>query len=357
MFLPLGSNLPFFRIPKFTVCWAASLLFIYVGVTQREMIQMEASSLDFSYTLSSQLAVYMGKANSWWQFFSYQFFHASFGHVLSNVWYLLVFGWILENAMGGPAFFLISLLAGAVAVIPELAVSSHGALPIVGASGAVAFMLGASVFMFPRAKIRLLFLLIPLPKTPASFFVPLRYLVYFWLFMQASGLAMQYWMESRPIAYTTHLTGFSIGAVVGLIYWLRVKHEPFINIDLSGSDLKRFYRGIKNLEEGNLESAEKILCDLSDSHPWLFRFQEQVFQFALEHKRKDLADHIWRNLFPLMLSSIRRASAESNLELYQKRFQVLPVMTPEQRIQLARLLRWKPGRAEKAVLEPQSMGS
>lgn len=341
MFLPLGSNLPFFKVPKVTVCWVTSLLFIYVGVTQREMAQIEASSLDFSYTLSSQLAVYMGKTNSWWQFFSYQFFHASFGHVLSNIWYLLIFGWILENAIGGPAFFLLSILAGAAAVMPELLVASHQPLPIVGASGAVAFMLGASAFMFPKSKIKLLFLLIPLPKTPASFFVPLRYLIYFWLFMQASGLAMQYWMESRPVAYTTHLTGFFIGAVVGGIYWLRFRKEKFVNVDLSGRDLKSFYRGMDKLEKGEVEGAERILCDLSDSHPWFYRFQEQVFQFALDYKRKKLADHVWRNLFPLLLSSARKSSAEVNLKAYQESFGLLPVMHPEQRIQLARLLKWK----------------
>src|SRR5690606_24655167 len=145
-------------------------------------------------------------------------------------------------------------IGGAIAVLPELIIQHKNALPIVGASGSVAFMMGAVAFMFPNSKIRLLFLLIPFPNTPSSFFIPTRYLIYIWLGFQIFGLAFHAWIAPKPVAYATHLMGFLIGALIGLAY-RSIRQVQHFDIDLSGKELKRFYHGLKALQENQVELA------------------------------------------------------------------------------------------------------
>jgi membrane associated rhomboid family serine protease len=285
-----------------------------------------------------QMAFVPADHNPTWKYFTYQFAHASFGHLLSNMWYLAVFGWILENALGSILFLTMTLSLGAIAVIPEFIFQVDPTIPIVGASGSVAVMMGAAAAMFPRSKVRLLFTIIPMPNIPNSFFIPLRYLIYFWLILQVSGLAMNVWVDPRPIAYATHLTGFALGLGFGLLF--RLKHtESWLDIELSGRDLKDFYSGLKAYQLNLVDEGNHCLEQISRKWPWVFTLQLKLFQIAISHRQKDLAEKIWKPLSSGLLMLKRQREAEWALQEFIKAFGDLPQLQVQECVMLSRLLR------------------
>lgn len=315
-------------------------MLIYFGVTRPDLQMIHGSNgLGFEHTFSYFLAVVPAEQNPLWNFISYQFVHASLGHLLSNMWYLIIFGWILENALGSRKFLLFSLLAGAAAVLPEFIVQKNAELPIVGASGSVAFMMGAVFLLFPRAKLKLLFLLIPLPNTPASFFVPLRYLIYFWVSIQVSGLAFHHWVEPRPVAYATHLTGFALGMVIGVAYYFATRRDfSFVDIDLAGGELRKFYDGLKALQKRDFEVAQRELESLSDRNPWMLNLQMQLLRVSIKNQQKELSYHIWKNALTGLFALKKQKQAKESVDSLIKTFGALPELEIQERVQLKQLL-------------------
>lgn len=210
MFLPLGSDLQLTRRPWVTLLWTAICLLSFVTITWRER------GVSLSDSLTVQAAFVPAGEMPLWKLFSYQFMHASWIHLLSNIWYLAVFGWIAESLWGSWWFLVLSLVSGAVAVLPEIVFQVNPNLPIVGSSGAVAFAIGSILALQPKTRIRFLLSPLPLPEIPMTFWVPVKVLVYFWLFLQVSGLASVQWGVSKEsVAYATHLTGFALGLCAG----------------------------------------------------------------------------------------------------------------------------------------------
>lgn len=327
MFIPIGSNLPLFRFPVVTMGWifVSTVFFFYVARTGHSEI-------------SYQMSVIPAETNPIWKYFSYQFTHASFGHLLSNMWYFGIFGWILENAIGGPLFLGMTLLFGAVAVLPEVVFQSDLSVPIIGASGAVAFTMGTATALFPKSRVKLLFMLIPLPNFPNSIFVPIRYLVYFWLMMQVSGLAMNAWLPPKPVAYATHLAGFGLGLLVGLVmhFW---KKDQYVDVELSGGDLKDFYAGLKAFQAEQFETANRTFDHISNRHPWTLRLQMQLFHTALIYRQKNLAEQIWRRTIPSLLMLRRTHDAEKALRSFWAAFHEMPPLLVQERVKLKHLLK------------------
>lgn len=340
MFLPIGFNLPFYRFPFVTVTWLLVSVALFFVVTTSE-IQQHAGLLTvdtFHQSLTFKMAVIPAEANAFYKYFSYQFVHASLGHLVSNMWYLLIFGWIVENALGGLLFLSMSLVLGALAVSPEFIFQANPNIPIVGASGSVAVMMGAAAALFPRSKVKLLFAFIPLPNMPSSFFIRLRYLVYFWLIFQVSGLAANLWMDPKPVAYATHLTGFSLGLLFGLILRSRKKQE-WMDVELSGNDLKEFYSAIKAFHENQVHEGSLYIERISKKWPWLFTLQMKLFQVAVTHRQKDLAEQIFKNLSSTLVMLRRTKDAEWALSEFLKTFGTLPPLQIQERVLMTRLIK------------------
>lgn len=336
VFLPLGSNLPFYKRPVASLAWAAVCIFLFLFVIRDDLNSKLSAAFEATFVYQWSILPQLG--NSLINFFSYQFLHASFSHLIANVWYLMVFGFILENALGPWAFIIFSLSAGALAVIPEIWIQSGQSLPIVGASGAVAFMMGAAAFMFPRAKIRFLFLLIPLPNAPSTFFVPIRYLVYFWLFLQFSGLAYHSLISPKPVAYATHLGGFLLGALLGLVYRQR-KQFAFEEVDLSGEDLRSFYRGLKAIHRNEIEKAKFEFQSLSDRHPWLSGLQRQLMDVCIRFRQTELFDSLWKEDRFEHLKRSRPQDLIKILDQYRAQFQELPRINMQQSVWLLEMIK------------------
>ena len=147
---------------------------------------------------------------------SSMFLHGGWAHLIGNMWYLWIFGDNVEDRLGHFGYLVFYLVAGAIAALVQYATQPDAQLPTVGASGAIAGVLGAYAVAFPRARVITLvpllifFQVLPLP----ALLVLGLWFVYQFLFgalsLSASGV-------SGGIAFWAHIGGFAFGAVAMLL--------------------------------------------------------------------------------------------------------------------------------------------
>src|SRR3979409_965471 len=109
------------------------------------------------------------------------FLHGSWLHVIGNMWYLWIFGDNVEDRVGHGRFIVFYLLCGAVAALGQVAVDPNSLLPTIGASGAIAGVMGAYFVLYPRSRV---LTLIPLVIFWEVIEVPAPLLLGFWFLMQ-----------------------------------------------------------------------------------------------------------------------------------------------------------------------------
>ncbi|MFH8974149.1 rhomboid family intramembrane serine protease [Streptomyces sp. NPDC017890] len=151
------------------------------------------------------------------------FVHGSWVHLLGNMLFLHVFGAMAEERMGRLQFALFYLGCGYLALLGYAGANAQSPEPLVGASGAISAVLGAFLFLFPRARVTSLL--------PFLFFLPLRFPAWivlpFWAVLQwmAAGRAG----DDPGVAYLAHLVGFGLGLVFAWVRFgrrTRVKSVP-----------------------------------------------------------------------------------------------------------------------------------
>lgn len=142
--------------------------------------------------------------------FTSLFLHAGWPHLLGNMWYLWVFGDNVEDRMGHVGFLMFYLAAGACAALVHAAVLADSIVPTVGASGAIAGVLGAYAFAFPRAKV---LTLIPLLLFFQVVSLPALLLLGLWFVFQfAAGALLD--PGQGGVAWWAHIAGFVFGFVL-----------------------------------------------------------------------------------------------------------------------------------------------
>ncbi len=95
-----------------------------------------------------------------WTLLTAMFMHGGWLHIIGNMWFLWIFGDNVEDAMGRARFLAFYLLCGLAAALAQVVVTPSSAAPMVGASGAIAGVLGAYLLLYPRARVRCLWVLI-----------------------------------------------------------------------------------------------------------------------------------------------------------------------------------------------------
>jgi membrane associated rhomboid family serine protease len=140
------------------------------------------------------------------------FLHGSWMHLGSNMLYLWVFGDNIEDAMGHLPFLVFYLLVGVLAGLAHIVTHGASDVPLVGASGAIAGVLGAYLILYPRARILsvvFIVFLIRLVELPASIVLGL------WFVLQVfQGLAALAAPSVATVAWWAHIGGFAAGALL-----------------------------------------------------------------------------------------------------------------------------------------------
>jgi len=141
------------------------------------------------------------------------FLHGGWWHLIGNMWFLWVFGSHIEDVMGAPRFLLFYLVCGVTSATIQLALNLGSPIPTLGASGAIAGIMGAFLVLYPRVRVTTLIFIIFFVTTveiPAAFM-----LVYWFVIQLVSGLASsRNFSDSGGVAWFAHVGGFIAGLLL-----------------------------------------------------------------------------------------------------------------------------------------------
>jgi membrane associated rhomboid family serine protease len=149
--------------------------------------------------------------------FTSQFLHAGWMHVIANMLYLWIFGDNVEDRLGHVPFLVFYLGAGAVAALLQTLFNPFSAVPMVGASGAIAGVMGAYFVLYPHSRVlTFVFLLIfvDLIEIPAIFFLGIWFLMQLLSGVGSLGVSNA---AAGGTAFWAHVGGFVAGLLVGLV--------------------------------------------------------------------------------------------------------------------------------------------
>lgn len=174
---------------------------------------------------------------NWATMFTSMFIHGDWMHFAANMLFLWVFGKNIEDRFGHLRYLLFYLVAGVAAVWLQIATNTMSQVPIIGASGAIAGVLGAYLLLFPYSRIRtaVVFFFITFVRIPAV------YLLGFWFLLQfISGFgSLGPSAQTGGTAYWAHIGGFVLGIAVVIIYKLATRQRLWPK----RSEVPRYWRG------------------------------------------------------------------------------------------------------------------
>jgi len=212
---PISDVIPSRTVPFVTIGLIAvnALVFLYQVMLPDRLLEQ------FVYTYALVPAYF-----SWGSVLTSMFLHAGWMHVIGNMLYLWIFGDNVEDRLGHVGFVLFYLASGCAAAMLQLVINPFSTVPMVGASGAIAGVMGAYFVLYPESRVlTAVFILIffDLVEIPAIFFLGI------WFVMQVlSGVgSLGVANASGGTAFWAHIGGFLVGAIVG--FTLRFRGQRF----------------------------------------------------------------------------------------------------------------------------------
>ena len=152
-------------------------------------------------------------------FITSQFLHAGFVHIISNMWFLKIFGDNVEEKFGSITFLIVYLLSGIVGGFTQYFTSLDSRIPMLGASGAVAGILGAYMVFFPNHKVETL---VPYFGFMTTVQIPASIMLGYWFFTQIfSGFGSIAASYVGGVAWWAHIGGFATGYIIAKLFLTR----------------------------------------------------------------------------------------------------------------------------------------
>lgn len=193
--------------------------------------------------LWAQLALYpiaIVNGEHLWGLVTHMFLHAGPFHIAGNMLFLWIFGDNLEDQMGHFGFLLFYLACGLAAAAAQIAANPYEGIPMVGASGAIAGVMGGYLLLFPKARVDVLAIIVIIIKI---FTIPAWVMLGVWFLLQLfGGFAL---FGDSGVAYWAHAGGFIAGVVFalplffkrgGTVFWDRTHgHPPHLPINYARS--------------------------------------------------------------------------------------------------------------------------
>jgi membrane associated rhomboid family serine protease len=212
--IPLRDNVPSRNLP--IVTWALivinTLIFVYmIGLRpeSQEQLVFTFGLVPARLNLSEPLLL-LQQPGDLISLLSSQFLHANWFHLISNMWILFIFGDNVEDLMGKKRFILFYLLSGIAANFAHAFAMPNTQIPAVGASGAIAGVLGAYFLLFPHASVQTVVFVFIIPwfiQIPAVLFLGV------WFIMQLSQGLIEVDQNVGGVAWWAHIGGFIFGLV------------------------------------------------------------------------------------------------------------------------------------------------
>ena len=146
----------------------------------------------------------------WITILTAMFMHGSWSHIIGNMIFLWAFGPEIEDAMGRGGYLIFYLLGGMVAMLAQVAASPHSTVPNLGASGAIAAVMGAFLVTYPRDRIKAVLFIFVFARIT---FIPAALLIGVWFLIQLVHAGAVAQVQTGGVAYLAHVGGFIFGAV------------------------------------------------------------------------------------------------------------------------------------------------
>ncbi len=208
MFFPYKDDNPRILFPfvTYTIIGINSLVFIYqYFIMPPELLGHIISTYALTPAAPSVITV-----------FTSMFMHGGLMHIIFNMWFLWIFGDNIESVLGHKRYVLFYLLCGVGAALAQIQINTGSQIPMVGASGAIAGVLGAYLIRFPRATVHVLVILIIF----ITFIrVPAMVVIGIWFLSNlTAGLGTLGIEETGGTAWFAHLGGFVSGVVLNQVF-------------------------------------------------------------------------------------------------------------------------------------------
>ena len=227
MFFPLKDDNPTSRFPYVTILFIVLnvLMFLYQVFSpeglQYQVYRMGAVPYEITHFTTIHrfpwlVIDYMPRLSPLLTLFASMFLHGGLFHLVFNMWFLWIFGNNIEDFLGAGRFILFYLIAGLGASLTHIVFNFNSLYPVVGASGAIAGVLGAYLILYPRARVLtlvFLFFFIRVVPVPAAFMLGL------WFIVQILSVG-----TGGGTAWFAHIGGFVIG--IGLIKLFTKRKKP-----------------------------------------------------------------------------------------------------------------------------------
>jgi membrane associated rhomboid family serine protease len=217
----LAANIVLFLVqlsnPEFTYGWSVIPLEITTGVDLIEPQVIEVPNHG-----PAEIPQSPGPAFIWFTLISSMFMHGGFGHIAGNMLYLWIFGNNVESRFGHAWFLIFYLVAGLLGSAGQIALAPNSVIPNLGASGAIAGVMGAYLVLFPHNRVNAVFFYHVVT-------VPAIVVLGMWIatqFISGFGSIASMPQSTGGVAYMAHIGGFVAGVLVALVCRMQISQEP-----------------------------------------------------------------------------------------------------------------------------------
>jgi rhomboid family protein len=193
------------RRPRHFPAITALIIVVNVVVFIAELMHGEAFVLKWSVVPADIVA-----GHHWITILTAMFLHGSWLHIIGNMVFLWAFGPEIEDAMNPLRFLVFYLVGGLVAMLAQVVASPHSTVPNLGASGAIAAVMGAFLVTYPRDRMRSLLIIFIFVRVTL---IPAALLIVVWFLIQLLNAGAVANVQTGGVAYLAHVGGFIFGAV------------------------------------------------------------------------------------------------------------------------------------------------
>ncbi len=215
--LPLRDFIPTRRFPVLTV----SIIVVNIIAFAYELLAEAGGTLEQTfYTMGVvpfEVTHHFGPSVAF-SFITSMFLHGGFMHIIGNMLYLWIFGNNVEDSMGRGRFLVFYLLTGSVACAAQVLANPNSTSPTIGASGAIAGVLGAYIVLFPNARVQTLIFLGYFARMAQ---LPALLVLGFWFVLQLFNGLMSFGItQMGGVAWFAHVGGFVAGLLLVRLFTL-----------------------------------------------------------------------------------------------------------------------------------------
>ena len=153
--------------------------------------------------------------HGWITILTAMFMHASWMHIIGNMIFLWAFGPVIEDSMGPLRYLAFYIAGGLVSMLAQVFANPSSTIPNLGASGAIAAVMGAFLVTYPRDRIKailIIFIFIQVTMIPAAV------LIGFWFLTQLFSVGSVATVQTGGVAYVAHVAGFIFGAIAARLF-------------------------------------------------------------------------------------------------------------------------------------------